>query len=205
MRHRFALLALLVALVSAAAACAGDPPAGQPAAAPATTAAGPATTAPPVTTEAAPETSRPAPKGVIPAGRRQPAPVLRVTDFDGHAIDLAELKGRPVVVNFFESWCVVCRAEQDFVDEVARRYQGEVQFVGVSNNDTVSEGRKYQRHFGVPYPLANDSSGQTWAAWGVPYQPVTVVVDEHGRVVRRFDGGIEDKDLAPVLEYLVGV
>jgi len=205
MRHRFALLALLVGLVSAAAACAGDPPAGQPAAAPATTPAAPATTAPPVTTEAAPETSRPAPKGVIPAGRRQPAPVLRVTDFDGHAIDLAELKGRPVVVNFFESWCVVCRAEQDFIDEVAHRYQGEVQFVGVSNNDTVSEGRKYQRHFGVPYPLANDSSGRTWAAWGVPYQPVTVVVDEHGRVVRRFDGGIEDKDLAPVLEYLVGV
>ena len=204
MRHRFALLALLVALVSAAAACAGDPPAGQPSAAPATTAT-PVTTAPPVTTEAAPETSRPAPKGVIPAGRRQPAPVLRVTDFDGHPIDLAELKGRPVVVNFFESWCVVCRAEQDFVDEVAHRYQGEVQFVGVSNNDTVSEGRKYQRHFGVPYPLANDSSGRTWAAWGVPYQPVTVVVDDRGRVVRRFDGGIEDKDLAPVLEYLVGV
>jgi len=205
MRHRFALLALLVGLVSAAAACAGDPPAGQPAAAPATTPAAPATTAPPVTTEAAPETSRSAPKGVIPAGRRQPAPVLRVTDFDGRAIDLAELKGRPVVVNFFESWCVVCRAEQDFVDEVAHRYQGEVQFVGVSNNDTVSEGRKYQWHFGVPYPLANDSSGRTWAAWGVPYQPVTVVVDEHGRVVRRFDGGIEDKDLVPVLEYLVGV
>jgi cytochrome c biogenesis protein CcmG/thiol:disulfide interchange protein DsbE len=204
MRHRFALLALLVALVSAAAACAGDPPAGQPAAARATTAA-PVTTVPPVTTEAAPETTRPAPKGVIPADRRQPAPVLRVTDFDGHVIDLAELKGRPVVVNFFESWCVVCRAEQDFVDEVAHRYQGEVQFVGVSNNDTVSEGRKYQRHFGVPYPLANDSSGRTWAAWGVPYQPVTVVVDERGRVVRRFDGGIEDKDLAPVLEYLVGV
>jgi cytochrome c biogenesis protein CcmG, thiol:disulfide interchange protein DsbE len=205
MRHRFALLALLVALVTAAAACAGDPPSGQPAAAPATTTAAPATTGPPVTTEAAPETSRPAPKGVIPAGRRQPAPLLRVTDFDGRAIDLAELKGRPVVVNFFESWCVVCRAEQDFVDEVAHRYQGEVQFVGVSNNDTVSEGRKYQRHFGVPYPLANDSSGRTWAAWGVPYQPVTVVVDERGRVVRRFDGGIEDKDLAPVLEYLVGV
>jgi peroxiredoxin len=205
MRHRFALLALLVALVAAAAACAGDPPSGQPAAAPGTTAAGPATTTPPVTTEAAPETSRPAPRGVIPPGRRQPAPVLRVTDFDGRAIDLAEFKGRPVVVNFFESWCVVCRAEQDFVDEVAHRYQGEVQFVGVSNNDTVSEGRKYQRHFGVPYPLANDSSGRTWAAWGVPYQPVTVVVDEHGRVVRRFDGGIEDKDLAPVLEYLVGV
>jgi peroxiredoxin len=205
MRHRFALLALLVALVSAASACAGDQPPGRPAAAPATTAAGPVTTTAPPVTEAAPATSRPAPKGVTPAGRRRPAPTLRVTDFEGRAIDLAELKGRPVVVNFFESWCVVCRAEQDFIDEVAHRYDGEVQFVGVSNNDTVSEGRKYQRHFGVPYPLANDSSGRTWAAWGVPYQPVTVVVDDRGRVVRRFDGGIEDKDLAPVLEYLVGV
>jgi peroxiredoxin len=207
MRHRFALLALLAALVTAAAACAGDPPSGQPpAAAPATTAAGAtATTAPPVTSKASPKTTRPAPRGVVPASERKPAPVLRVTDFDGRAIDLAELRGRPVVVNFFESWCVVCRAEQDFVDEVAHRYDGQVHFVGVSNNDTVSEGRKYQRQFGVPYPLANDSSGRTWAAWGVPYQPVTVVVDERGRVARRFDGGIEDKDLAPVLEYLVGV
>ena len=199
MRHRFVLLALLAALVTAVAACAGDPPSGQP------PAAAPATTAPPVTSKASPETTRPAPRGVVPASERKPAPVLRVTAFDGRAIDLAELRGRPVVVNFFESWCVVCRAEQDFVDEVARRYDGQVQFVGVSNNDTVSEGRKYQRHFGVPYPLANDSSGRTWAAWGVPYQPVTVVVDERGRVVRRFDGGIEDKDLAPVLEYLVGI
>ena len=98
---------------------------------------------------------------------------------------------------------MVCRAEQPGLGQVARDFEGQVRFVGVSNYDTVSEGRRYQRQFEVPYPLANDSSGRTWAAWGVPYQPVTVVVDERGRVVRRFDGGIEDKDLAPVLEYLV--
>jgi peroxiredoxin len=201
MRHRFVLLALLAALAMAVAACAGDPPSGSGAGVPPTTAA-PAAAAP-VTSEATPDTSLRAPKGVVPAGERRPAPGIEVTDFDGNAISLAELRGRPVVVNFFESWCVVCRAEQDFVDEVAKRYDGRVQFLGVSNNDTVSEGRKYQRHFGVPYPLANDLSGRTWAAYRVPYQPVTVVVDEHGRVVRRFDGGIEDKDLAPVLEYLV--
>jgi peroxiredoxin len=201
MRHRFALLALLAALAMAVAACTGDPPSGSGAGVPPTTAA-PATAAP-VASEATPDTSLRAPKGVVPAGERRPAPGIEVTDFDGNAISLAEFRGRPAVVNFFESWCVVCRAEQDFIDEVAKRYDGRVQFLGVSNNDTVSEGRKYQRDFGVPYPLANDSSGRTWAAYRVPYQPVTVVVDEHGRVVRRFDGGIEDKDLAPVLEYLV--
>ena len=206
MRPRFALLALVATLAVATAACTGDPPSGQGSGGPATTAAAAPTTAPPATLEAAPETTRrPPPKGVVAVSHRKPAPPLHVTDFEGHTHDLAELRGRPVVVNFFESWCVVCRAEQDFVDEVAHRYQGEVQFVGVSNNDTVSEGRKYQRHFGVPYPLANDSSGRTWAAWGVPYQPVTVVVDQHGRVAWRFAGLLEPGMLDPVLEYLVEV
>ena len=79
-----------------------------------------------------------------------------------------------------------------------------MQFVGVSNYDSVSEDRKYQRQFEVPYPLANDSSGRTWAAWGVPYQPVTVVVDEHGRVARRWDGAVEPAHLTSVLRYLAG-
>jgi peroxiredoxin len=212
MRHRFALLALLAALVVVATGCAGDPPSGQGAGGPATTAAAaPATTAAaaPATTKRPPATvkatSRPAPKGVVPAAQRQPAPEIHVTDFDGNTLTLARFRGRPVVVNFFESWCAVCRAEQNGLDEVAEQYDGQVAFFGVSYNDTVSEGRKYQRYFEVPYPLANDASGRTWADYQVPYQPVTVVVDERGRVVRRFDGGIEPKDLAPVLEYLVGV
>ena len=108
MRHRFALLALLAALAMAVAGCAGDPPSGSGAGVPPTTAA-PAAAAP-VTSEATPDTSLRAPKGVVPAGERRPAPGIEVTDFDGKAISLAELRGRPVVVNFFESWCVVCRA-----------------------------------------------------------------------------------------------
>jgi peroxiredoxin len=202
MRPRFALLALAAVLAVAAAACAGDPPSGQAAGGPATTAAAP-TTAPPATAEPAPETTRPAPKGLIAAGERKPAPPLHVTDFEGRTHDLAELRGRPVVVNFFESWCVVCRTEQNDLDEVAEEFEGRVQFLGVSNHDTVAEGREYQRHFEVPYPLANDSSGRTWAAWGVPYQPVTVVVDQRGRIAWRFAGLLEPGMLAPVLEYLV--
>ena len=99
---------------------------------------------------------------------------------------------------------MVCRAEQAGLGQVARDYEDKVQFFGVSYNDTVSEGRNYQADFEVPYPLANDASGRTWAAYRVPYQPVTVVVDERGRVARRFDGGVEPEQLAPVLEYLVG-
>ena len=204
MRPRFAVLALAASLAVATVACAGDPPSGQGAGGPATTTAAPAT-APPATVEAAPETTRPAPHGLIPAAHRKPAPPLQATDFEGRPHDLAELRGRPVVVNFFESWCVVCRTEQNDLDDVAEDFEGRVQFLGVSNHDTVSEGREYQRQFEIPYPLANDASGRTWAAWGVPYQPVTVVVDQRGRVAWRFAGLLEPGMLDPVLEYLVEV
>jgi peroxiredoxin len=99
---------------------------------------------------------------------------------------------------------VVCRAEQPGLGQVAREFKGTVRFFGVSYNDTVSEGRKYLREFEVPYPLANDASGRTWATYQVPYQPVTVVVDARGRVARRWNGSVEPEQLAPVLEYLVG-
>jgi peroxiredoxin len=99
---------------------------------------------------------------------------------------------------------VQCRAEQPGLGQVAREFQDRVQFFGVSNNDSVSEGRKFQREFEVPYPLANDATGRTWAAYQVPYQPVTVVVDARGRVARRWNGSVEPEQLAPVLEYLVG-
>jgi hypothetical protein len=106
MRHRFTLLALVAALILVVAGCAGDPPSDQGAAGPATTAAaGPEpTAAPPTTRKPSPEATRPAPEGVVPDGRREAAPGLRVTAFDGRTVTLGGFRGQPVVVNFFESW-----------------------------------------------------------------------------------------------------
>jgi peroxiredoxin len=72
----------------------------------------------------------------------------------------------------------------------------------VSRNDTVEAGKAYQREFAVPYPLANDRSGRTWARWGVPYQPATVLVDKHGRVAKRVQGEVDAESLAAALAYL---
>jgi peroxiredoxin len=164
--------------------------------------------APVSTTAARPATrkdaARRSPPGLLAAGRRRPAPALQVTAFDGTAVTLEGFRGRPVVVNFFESWCPICRSEQPDLSKVAREFAGRVGFVGVSYHDTVNAGRAYQRRFDVPYPLANDSSGRTWARWRVPYQPVTVLVDKRGRVAERFDGGTTGGTLRAALAYLVG-
>jgi peroxiredoxin len=196
MRSWLVLLALLALAVSACGTARNDAaPAG--AAAPAATASTRAATA---STGSAGR----APRGIVPAARRPPAPALRLTGFDGDTVTLEEFRGRPLVVNFFESWCPICQAEQPDLSTVARQFAGRVGFVGVSNHDTVAAGRAYQRRFGITYPLANDGSGRTWARWRVPYQPVTVLVDKQGRIAERFDGGTTAAPLRDALVWLLG-
>jgi peroxiredoxin len=195
MRIRFVLLAFLTLAV---AACAAPQDHGGRTAAAATAApdAAPATAA-----RKAP--AQPPPPGLVPTARRKPAPDLQVTAFDGRTVTLDGFRGRPMVVSFFESWCSICQVEQPDLSQVAREFAGRVGFVGVSYHDTVAAGRAYQRRFGIAYPLANDPSGRTWARWGVPYQPVTVLVDKQGRVAERFDGGTTGGTLRAALVYLV--
>jgi cytochrome c biogenesis protein CcmG/thiol:disulfide interchange protein DsbE len=195
MHVRVVLLALLSVAVGACAT--PQDGTGQAAAAPATTAAAKATAAPKTATKYRPP-------GIVPAARRRPAPDLRVTAFDGRQVTLNGFRGKPVVVSFFESWCPTCRVEQPDLSKVAAELAGRVGFVGVSYHDTVAAGRDYQRRFHVPYLLANDPSGRTWAAWGVPYQPVVVLVDTQGRIAERFDGGTTGGTLRAHLAYLIG-
>jgi hypothetical protein len=99
--------ALLAVLVLGLGACAADPPQDQGAGAsggPATSVAPEPTAAPPSTTRPKPARPRPAPPGVAAPADRDPAPALHVTAFDGRTVTLGAFRGRPVVVNFFESW-----------------------------------------------------------------------------------------------------
>jgi peroxiredoxin len=192
MRVRLLLLALLPLVVGACATPSDS--AAQPAATTRSTAAPTAHRSP---------AKDPPPPGIVAAARRQPAPALRVTAFDGATVTLDGFRGRPAVVSFFESWCPICQVEQPDLSRVAREFAGRAHFVGISNHDTVAAGRAYARRFDVPYPLANDASGKTWARWRVPYQPVTVLVDKRGRIAERFDGGTTGGTLQAALTYLV--
>jgi peroxiredoxin len=195
MRIRFFMLAVL-ALVEGACATQQDGGGQAATVAPATTAAR--------ATAARKSQAKFPPRGILPAARREPAPALQVTAFDGRTVTLEGWRGRPVVVSFFESWCPICQVEQPDLSQVADEFAGRVGFVGVSYHDTVAAGRAYQRRFRVPYPLANDASGRTWARWRVPYQPVVVLVDQQGRIAERFDGGTTGGTLRAALAYLVG-
>jgi cytochrome c biogenesis protein CcmG/thiol:disulfide interchange protein DsbE len=121
-----------------------------------------------------------------------------VETFDGKTFTMSDHRGSPVVLNFWESWCPQCQAEQPDLNEVFERYGGEVVFIGVSNNDTVADGEAYQVEYGVPYPLAH--APKVWEQFEVPYQPVTAVFDGAGEVVGSVDGPISEATLVDLIE-----
>jgi hypothetical protein len=81
---------------------------------------------------------------------------------------------------------------------LAEEYSDRVVFAGVSNNDTIEDGMGYVDRFGVPYAMGH--SPETWDAFGVPYQPVTIVIDGRGGVSERIVGPITYEDLKSAIE-----
>ncbi len=84
---------------------------------------------------------------------------------------------------------------------MAEEYEGEIVFFGVSNNDTVEDGRAYAETYEVPYELAH--APEVWEAYGVPYQPVTIVIGADGGIAQRFEGQITYEQLREAIESVV--
>jgi cytochrome c biogenesis protein CcmG/thiol:disulfide interchange protein DsbE len=115
---------------------------------------------------------------------------LERLDRDGR-LGLSTLRGKVVAVNFWASWCIPCKEEAPFLEDVWRdeRSKGFV-VLGVDAKDFRSDARRFMRRFGLTYPVVYDGPGKTLAGYGVTGFPETFVLDREGRVVEAFIGAI---------------
>jgi cytochrome c biogenesis protein CcmG, thiol:disulfide interchange protein DsbE len=114
-----------------------------------------------------------------------PAPVftLRRVDATGK-LDLASLRGKPVVLNFWASWCVPCKGEATMLEQAWQQYRKRgVVFVGVDYHDVTSDARSFLSHHDVTYPSVQDGSGSIADRYGVTGVPETYFIDRRGRLV----------------------
>ncbi|MCM3884865.1 TlpA disulfide reductase family protein [Frankia sp. R82] len=134
-------------------------------------------------------------------GERRPAPQTIGLTPAGQRVDLAALRGRITVVNFWASWCPPCRAETPALVRTAHQ-RPTVAFLGVSKEDA-DTAATFVHDFAVPYPTIVDRYGTLAARWpGVPGLPTTYVLDPHGGIAARFIAGVTTDDLDGVLDRL---
>ncbi len=115
---------------------------------------------------------------------------------------VAQLHGKPVVVNVWASWCGPCTAEAPELAKVARATQGKVQFVGVDILDKLTPARAFIHRYGWIYPSVFDPSGAIRDGLGFLGQPVTLVFDQQGKQVWSWSGPVSQDLLTTELKTL---
>jgi cytochrome c biogenesis protein CcmG, thiol:disulfide interchange protein DsbE len=117
----------------------------------------------------------------------------------GETIDLSAYRGKPLVLNFWATWCAPCWEEHPILNESSRALGDRVQFLGVVFQDDEREILGFLQQRGSAYPTVIDDRGKTAIAYGVGGVPETFIVDASGTIVAKHDGPITAAQLQSYL------
>jgi|SRR5581483_6206553 len=120
-------------------------------------------------------------------------------------VSLESMRGKPVVVNFWASWCVPCRREMPGFESVYEAVGDRVAFLGIDNKDFRDSALDFLRQTGARYPSGSDPAGDIAARYGVVGMPTTVFISTDGRLLERRLGEISSQDLRQTISRLYGV
>lgn len=188
-KYKFLMtVAALLALVAALSLAACDT-------APAETAAGTDTSSPTgeICTLPHGETVPPAAADTTPeTDAAVAAPDFTVLDWEGNEVKLSDLKGTPVVLNFWASWCPPCKAEMPDFDAKAKENEGRVAFMMVNLTDgqqeTVERAKSHVESSGYTFPVYFDTTGEAAGLYSVYSIPTTFFIDAEGNIETYYTG-----------------
>lgn len=128
-----------------------------------------------------------------PVGRGTPAPAFALEPAAGGApIELAKLRGKVVLLNFWATWCEPCEAEMPAMQRLYRELRVEgFELLAISVDDTVEPVVAFQRRLGLDFPILHDPGKQVAEAYQTFRYPESLLVDRRGVIVERYIGGKE--------------
>ena len=123
------------------------------------------------------------------------APEFNLELFSGENFRLSDQKGKPVVINFFASWCASCGEEMPVIQKVAHQYPPDtVAFLGIAVDDTEKKAKAFMRKVGLNIPAGLDRTGKIKDAFRLYGMPTTFFIDKDG-MVSYFHPGVVTEEL----------
>ncbi|MFF4020121.1 TlpA family protein disulfide reductase [Streptomyces sp. NPDC001843] len=143
----------------------------------------------------------------VPQGKRVAAPDLSGKTVDGKTLDVADYKGKVVVINVWGSWCPPCRAEANYFAKVSKEYQGKgVQFVGLNTRDSsTTPAVAFEKGHGITYPSLYDPTGKLMLRFkkgtlNPQLIPSTLILDRDGKIAARALQALSEESLLKMLK-----
>ena len=125
---------------------------------------------------------------------------------DSSQISLAKLRGMPMVINVWASWCPPCIAELPLLEKMSQELTGQVDFIGINLEDNPTKALQLMQDFNIKYPSVFDPAGDTRAPLTILGPPVTYFVTSNGIIAGRWDGEIPDQEtFDTLLKQFLGV
>jgi peroxiredoxin len=129
------------------------------------------------------------------------APDFTLQKLDGGTITLSEFKGKkPVVFNFWASWCPNCRRDMPNLNRFYEKYKDKVEVIGVNLQENESTVRDFIASRGISFPIALDPYGQASNAFGIQYTNTHFLIDINGNLVRTIPGDIREADIVSLIQ-----
>ncbi|MFF4572060.1 TlpA family protein disulfide reductase [Streptomyces sp. NPDC001410] len=143
----------------------------------------------------------------VPQGKRATAPDLSGKTIDGKTLDVADYKGKVVVINVWGSWCGPCREEAKYFSKVSQAYEGKgLQFVGINTRDTsTTPAVAFEKEHGISYPSLYDPTGKLMLRFkkgtlNPQLIPSTLVIDKDGKVAARALEALDETTLLKMVK-----
>ncbi len=134
----------------------------------------------------------------------QPAPDFEIVYADGRRMRLSELRGRPVLINFWATWCPPCRREMPDLIEAYQAHQGEgLIILAVNIEEPASRAQAFAEEFGIPFPIVLDPEGRVSDQYQVRNLPSSIFIGRDGIISARWVGMLTPEVLNKYLERIL--
>ena len=127
---------------------------------------------------------------------------VRIFDKNGNDVMLSDFEGKPVILNFWATWCGYCIQEMPDFEEAYKQYGGEIQFLIVNTDDGIGNGEKFIESRGYTFPTYYDLQYNAAITYGISGIPRTIAIDSEGNIRYNRSGMIDADALQSIIDMI---